>query len=37
MCEILSDHLNKKVEEGSGLIFTSHIASGIRANNFNLD
>jgi heme exporter protein A len=37
MCEILSDHLNKKVEQGSGLIFTSHIASGIRANNFNLD
>lgn len=37
MCEILSDHLNKKVEEGSGLIFTSHIASGIKANNFNLD
>ena len=37
MCEILSDHLNKKVEEGSGLIFTSHITSGIRANNFNLD
>jgi heme ABC exporter ATP-binding subunit CcmA len=37
MCEILSEHLNKKVEEGSGLIFTSHIASNIRANNFNLD
>ena len=37
MCEILSDHLNTKVEEGSGLIFTSHIASGIRANNFKLD
>jgi heme ABC exporter ATP-binding subunit CcmA len=37
MCEILSNHLNKKVEQGSGLIFTSHIASGIRANNFNLD
>ena len=37
MCEILSEHLNKKVKEGSGLIFTSHIASNIRANNFNLD